>query len=77
MDEDYTIRTKLIKSNINIKHIDFDNNVLYFDFSYRPHSGAMQKWSSTFYIMGKNERLQDAMENINSLALELRMILEN
>lgn len=40
-------RAKLAKANINITHIDFDNDLVYFDFAYRPHSGGTPKWAKT------------------------------
>lgn len=46
MDE-LSWRARLAKSNINITNIDWDNNLLYYDFAYRPYSGAPQRWGKT------------------------------
>lgn len=76
MDENLSWRTKLIKSNINIKHIDYDYGVIYFDFAYRPYSGAPQKWASTFDRLKKGESTKELVERIGRLVLELRKELE-
>lgn len=76
MDEDFSWRTKLIKSNINIKRVDYDEGVIYFDFAYRPYSGAPQKWASTFDRLKAGESTKELAERIGGLVLELRKELE-
>lgn len=49
MDEDFSWRARLAKSNINITSIDYEHNLIYLDFAYRPHSGQSQKWAKTVF----------------------------
>lgn len=74
MDE-LSWRAKLAKSNINIKYIDYGSNKIYFDFSYRPRSGAPMKWASTFDGIGA-ETYSALAERLCGLVLELRKELE-
>lgn len=46
MDE-LSWRAKLARLNINITNVDLENNILFYDFSYRPFSGAAPKWVKT------------------------------
>lgn len=68
-------RVRLAKSNINIKHIDYDSRKIYFDFSYRPKPGAPIKWVSTVDEVGVGT-FQDLAERLCNLVLELRKELE-
>lgn len=75
MDENLSWRTRLAKSNINIKYIDYENDKIYFDFSYRPKPGAPIKWMSTFDGIGTGTYSALA-ERLCGLVLELRKELE-
>lgn len=46
MDE-LSWRAKLARLNINITNVDLEHNILFYDFSYRPFSGAAPKWVKT------------------------------
>lgn len=46
MDE-LSWRAKLAKLNINITGVDLEHNILFYDFAYRPFSGATPKWVKT------------------------------
>ena len=76
MDEPLSWRGALAKSNINITHIDYDNQVVYFDFAYRPHSGAPQKWVKTLDGLKTDETWKELAERIQKLVLVLRKELE-
>lgn len=51
MDENLSWQARLVKANINITHIDYDHNMLYLDFAYRPRSGQPQKWMKTVFSL--------------------------
>lgn len=74
MDE-LSWRARLAKSNINIKYIDYENDKIYFDFSYRSKPGAPMKWASTFDGIGTGTYSALA-ERLCGLVLELRKELE-
>lgn len=47
MDE-MSWRARLLKSNINITHIDWDKGLIFCDFAWRPYGGANPRWGKTF-----------------------------
>lgn len=81
MDE-LSWRARLLKSNINITNIDWDNNLLYYDFAYRPHSGAPQRWGKTvtaaIFYPGVKEDIdwEATVSRIKDEVLSLRKELE-
>lgn len=75
MDE-MSWQSKLLKANINITRIDTDNKWIYFDFAYRPYTGALQRWGKT--VVGYNS-LEDEgalVEGLKEAVLKLRKELE-
>lgn len=86
MDE-LSWQAKLAKLNINITNVDVDNNILFYDFSYRPFSGASPKWvkTTTTPIMDAYQALEDGTltvdweattDKLRKEVLELRKELE-
>lgn len=86
MDE-LSWQAKLAKLNINITNVDVDNNILFYDFSYRPFSGASPKWvkTTTTPIMDTYQALEEGTPTVDWEAttdklrkevLELRKELE-
>ena len=76
MDESITWRARLLKSNINIKYIDHEHGTIYFDFAYRPYSGAPQKWGSSFCDISIGETNSEVTRKITDIVLMLRKELE-
>ena len=77
MDEDLSWRAQLAKANINITHIDYDNHIVYFDFAYRPHSGAPQKWVKTLYqYQYRDDTIESIANHLSIMVLSLRKELE-
>lgn len=81
MDE-MSWRAKLLKSNINITGVDYENEWVFFDFAYRPHSGQPQRWGKTvtdviFYPGVKEDIDWEATANkLKDEVLSLRKELE-
>ena len=75
MDE-LSWRAKLAKSNINITHIDYDHGALYFDFAYRPYSGAAQKWAKTLTWLDTPVDMEKVADQLRDRVTELRKELE-
>ena len=76
MDE-LSWRARLAKLNINITHIDYDNHMVYFDFAYRPYSGAQQKWAKTLYqYQYKDDSMESITDHLRNIVLSLRKELE-
>lgn len=83
MDESLSLRAKLLKSNINITNIDWENGLLYYDFAYRPYSGAPQRWCKTVSHVIFNKGVKSyidwgaTVDNLKNEVLALRKELEN
>ena len=79
MDENLSWRARLAKANINITHIDFANNIVYYDFAYRPYGGANPKWVKTLTALiwvGKDIDWEKTADRLREETLSLRKELE-
>lgn len=71
-------RAKLLKANINITNIDYENRTIYFDFAYRPGPGKPQRWAKTFAWLEEDAQIDMGLvaEQLKENVLELRKELE-
>ena len=76
MDETLSWQARLAKSNINITHIDYDHQTVYFDFSYRPYPGAPQRWAKSLLWYEEPVDWEHFADALKLKALELRKELE-
>lgn len=74
--DDTLWRVVLAKANINITNIDYANNKVYFDFSYRTKPGKPLKWMKTVDELKPGEDWQQFAYRLCDLVLELRKELE-
>lgn len=44
-------RLALLKAGINITNIDFENDLVYFDFAYRPSPGGPRVWGKSVAVV--------------------------
>ena len=80
--ENAECRAQLLKANINVTRLDYDNSMVYYDFAYRPYSGAPQRWGKTFLRVGSGVKtlnqcsLKEWIDIVKDDALRMRKILE-
>jgi hypothetical protein len=79
--EDAECRAQLLKANINVTRIDYDHGLIYYDFAYRPYSGAPQRWGKTFVQVSVIRKIvnytpKNWVNIVKDDALRMRKILE-
>lgn len=79
--ENAECRAQLLKANINVTRLDYEHGIIYYDFAYRPYSGAPQRWGKTFLLVGGARKfsqyaLKDWVDFVKDDALRMRKILE-
>ena len=69
-------RLALLKAGINITNIDFEQDLVYFDFAYRPNPGGPRVWGKSVAVVLPDITGETIVSTVKEAVLNFRKELE-